>query len=485
MSIRWIASAYFRSVQRDPIWQRPLLLTIPALLALGWTSLSGYEGLNGQDAHDYLRIAVYWRHWASGGERPIMVEHPHGYPIAGALLGVPFNSTLLGLRTISLLAAFLLLFALRRTLLTTGTEGSAIDVYLLLAVGASPFVLRYTMMVMSDIPGMALLMMAFACSVRWNEDRTWALALSALLFAVLALAMRLAVAPMLVALVLALFHGARPGRWKRWSIAVLLFGVVLAAACFFVPVAEIEVIVARSPLGEWSPLNLFRRTLLSDDGVLHYRFPNVLYVLGLFVHPGILPIGVCLLPFFRWADLRATTARLAAFVLFGYLLFIAGMPFQNDRVLLMALPLVVVLLFPAFTRALAFVAHRGLSVRVLVAVVLVCQLGLFARAMWPQMMQARTERELAASVNALAPSHVYTHGMGAALVNYCSAVEVVELWYTELDTFHRSALVVVHPANLEAQWQGRPPFINWQRLQARGLDQVEDHPEGWTIQRVR
>ncbi len=471
-------------MQQDPTWQRPWLLTIPALLALAWISLSGYEGLNGQDAHDYLRMALQWRDWARGGDRPVMVEHPHGYPFAGALLGVPFNSTLLGLRMVSLLAMFLLLFALRRTLLATGAERQMVDLYLLLAAGASPFVLRYTMMVMSDIPGMALLMMAFVCTVRWNVDRTWAWALAALLFAMLALAMRLAVAPMLVALVLALFHGARPGRWKRWSIAGIMTGALLAAVWRIVAAEEVEAFVSRSPLAEWSPLNFFRRTLLSDDGVLHYRFPNLLYVLGVFFHPGFLPVGVLLFPFFRWSDLSAMTARLAVFVLCGYLLFIAGMPFQNDRVLLMALPLAVILLFPAFSRAVAFVAQRGATVRAVVAVALVCQLVLFARAMWPQMMQARTERELAASVNALAPSNVYTHGMGAALANYCPAVDVVELWYAELDMFQRGALVVVHPANLVDQWQGTPPFINWQRLQAQGLEQVEDHADGWTIQRV-
>ena len=44
-------------------------------------------------------------------------------------------------------------------------------------------------------------------------------------------------------------------------------------------------------------------------------------------------------------------ARLALGMVVVYLFFIGGLPFQNDRVLLFVQPFVVLLLFPAFVRA--------------------------------------------------------------------------------------------------------------------------------------
>jgi hypothetical protein len=460
-----------------------IFLLLPLLLALVWIRANGYEGVNGQDAHDYWHIAREWKwHWA-GGERPVMAEHPHGYPIAGAAVGLVVGNELIGLRVVSALSLLLLAFSLRWVLARYPENEGQLLAFVLLAVPAGPFLLRYAMMCMSDVPGIALVFLAYVMLVRWQQQEGPRFLLWAMVFAAAAMTVRLAVAPLIGALVLAMVHGDKPGRRVRWTVACIAAGALIALVVFFADGAEGG--VQHTPLAEWSPLNLFRRELHSDDGLLTYRFPNIVYVLGVFVHPGVLPIGVFLLPFVRAADLFTIRARMAAWCVGCYLLFIAGMPFQNDRVLLMAQPFVAVLLFPAFQRAWAWSAVKGPRPAWWVCAMAVVQLGLFARAIQPFMDQANTERALAGEVNALHPPRIYTHGMGAAFTNYCAPLPVTELWYSVMDTFEQGAVVVVKPQNLMEQWKGLPPGINWQRMRDQGVELLDQHPDGWSIGRVR
>lgn len=466
-------------------WSVLLLCGLPVLLAWAWVQASGYRGLNGQDAHDYLHIAQALEAWSEGGARPVMAEHPHGYPIAGAVLGKALGSPLRGLRLLSMVALLGIVFAFRAVLRRAFPGSQWIDPFLLLAFAASPFLLRYSLVVMSDVPAIALLALAFLCTVRWTTNGRAMWLAGAVCAALLALSMRLAAAPVVLLLAVAWVHGASPGRTWRWRIAIGLVVIGAVAALLTVPMDDLRTAIAHSPLAEWSPLNLFRRELTSDDGVLRYAVPNSVYVLSVVVHPGFVPMGVLLMPFVRRGDLRGAHAQVALLVLVGYLLFIAGMPFQNDRVLLMAQPFAVVLLFPAFTRAVEWIGARGFRPAWAVIAMLLVQAGLFVRATMPFIHQAEVERALADRVRASGAQHVYTHGMGAAFGTLCPGVEVTELWYGTIDRFAPGALIVVKPDNLTAQWQGLPPAINWERAQAQGLERVGDHPEGWVLLRVK
>jgi hypothetical protein len=450
--------------------------------ALSWSTWANHKGLNGQDAHDYLRIAKEWSHWSIGEGRPRMVEHPHGYPIAGALLGI-FGSELLGLRLISASALLLIAAMMRWLLLRPGAERIRVDVYVLLAVVLSPFMLRYSMVVMSDVPAMAIMMAAFLFTVRWLSEGRSCWPTLALLFIGLALGFRIAVAPLVLPLILAIVHGPSAGRRMRW-VAMFVGLALLIVGAWYALGADVLGMLG-SPLREWSPFNLFRRELHSDDGVLHYTFPNLLYVTSVVIHPGFFVMGLLLIPFVRRSDLGPVHARLALIMAVCYLLFIAGMPFQNDRVLLMVLPLVALLCYPAFTRALEFLRSKKIEWRCAVAVLAVIQAGLFIRAMVPFIHRSTVEQELAAIVNSEKPELVYTHGMGAAFVTYCPGVKVNELWYMELDHFEKGAMVVVHPRNLEDQWEGRPPAINWTRAQLQGVQVLHQRQDGWIVARVR
>ncbi len=458
---------------------------VPLIGGLVWCAVFGYQGLNGQDSHDYLRVAKSWSQWFAGGVRPPAAEHPQAYPFAGALLGRVLGDTLLAMRVLPVLAFLLLGFTLRKRLMLVAADRHALNVFLLLMIGSSPFLLRHALVAMSDLPGFALVVLTWAFWSKAQEQRDlWWIVMCAVV-ALLAVVVRFAAAPMVLGLLMLTWVGKAEGRSQRLLIAAGLAVAGMICAWFLMPTAEWAGIYLRSPLADWSPMNLFRRELHSDDGVLRYLLPNGLYVLGVFVHPGFMPIGAVLLPFVRRSDLAPLPARAAAVMLVCYLLFIAGMPFQNDRVLLMAQPFAVILFYPAFLRAWAWLKDRisrpGLVVALLVAV----QLGLFARAFYPFMRNARVEKELAEVVHHEGATRLYTQGMGAALSNYCPTVQVTELWYSGIDHFEKGALIVVNPLDLEAQWKGLNPADNWERAQAQGVRSLVERSDGWRIYRVQ
>ncbi|MCB9169498.1 MAG: hypothetical protein H6597_06270 [Flavobacteriales bacterium] len=466
-------------------WRSLIPCTFPIVLAWSWVSWQGYQGLNGQDAHDYHLIAQGYATWMhGGGARPAMVEHPHGYPIAGVLLGGLLGSTLIGLRAISacslLLLAGLMIHLVRRA---RWDRGASIALVLTMTASA-PFLLRYALTVMSDLPGIALVFGAYVCCLHWiagGADRWLVLSL---LVAALALTVRLATAPMLCALVagVLILRIQDPGKRRLVLTLVMAVSALFAAAWSFWP--RMHIAPLRPLLGDWSLLALFERVHRSDDGLLRYALPNVLYLLKVAVHPGFIPLGIVLLPFARRKDLNTPEARLALWPMLGYLLFIGGMPYQNDRVLLMAQPFVAVLFFPAFGRAWARLV--GARVRWAITLIVVMgQLALSMRAVRPFVRQAQLERELAGRIQMRHPQLVYTHGMGAAFRDLCPDVPVRELWYGVVEDFQSGGLVVVQPLSLEQQWQGEMPWINYRHALGQGLTYAALDPEGWVVQGVK
>jgi len=460
-----------------------LLVLCGGLLLFAW--YGDYAGVNGQDAHDHWRLARAWMEWWGGGVRPQVAEHPQGYPFLGALLGLSGVGGLWGLRMLSLLAFAALMLLLRALLLRLHGAASMgpIDRYLLLAAATCPFLLRYAATVMSDVTAMALLMGSFLALLRWLDRGRWPDVLWCILLGTLSLWVRMAVAPVLLVMGAALVLHPATGR----AVLKTVFGALAClAGLLFLRYGHADLVGARLwvPLSDWSPGNMFARVHRSDDGLLAYQLPNALYVLKLFVHPGFLLLGPFLLPFVRMADLVQHPVRWGAAALVAYVAFIACMPFQNDRVLLLALPFALLLLYPAFLRLEEWLRGMRVHTAAWISVVLLLQLVFAGRALWPFMEQARVERELAAVVSRSGAGHVHTHGMGAAFGNLCPDVSVTELWYGELAVLDPGSLIVVKPADIDRQWRGLPPAYNWSKACAQGMDTLAEHPAGWLVAKL-
>ncbi|MCB0780577.1 MAG: hypothetical protein KDC03_13810, partial [Flavobacteriales bacterium] len=187
----------------------------------------------------------------------------------------------------------------------------------------------------------------------------------------------------------------------------------------------------------------------------------------------------------RRQDLRVPVIGMAVLLALVYLLFVAGMPYQNDRVYLFAQPFLAVAYAPAFQRVIARSSGVVDRLRRTWPLLVVVQAALFVRAMTPFVQQARMEHEVAARLRELEARRIYTHGLGAALEGLLPEAKVTELWYRELDTFETGAYVVVRPEDLERQWKGLPPEVNWSKLRAQGLLICDRDMGGWCLAQVQ
>jgi hypothetical protein len=330
-----------------------------------------------------------------------------------------------------------------------------------------------------------LVFFCFGSLVAAHEQRRKGWYLLAVAAAGCAIAMRYAALPLLAAALFVILVARTPKRTRPFTLLVALVMVFTLAALFTFRPAWLAEKCVDTPMEHWSGANLFRSEHHSDDGELSYRFPNIAYALSIVVHPGFVPMAVLLLPFARWRDLSGHAPRLAVGMLATYLVFTAGLPFQNDRVMLMALPFIAFLVHPAFGRAWSWVATKGLPPVWPTAGMAIVQLGLFARAMWPFVEQARVERELTALLREVDATHVYTHGLGPMLSNCCPEMMVTEMWYDRIDRFRSGAIVLVNAPNLQVQWQGLHPWENWERVRAQGVQPLAERKDGWVMARVR
>ncbi|MBK7944984.1 MAG: hypothetical protein IPJ85_06610 [Flavobacteriales bacterium] len=456
------------------------LLLLPLAAALLWCAATGYQGLNGQDAHDYLRIAREWARAFGGEAWPRMQEHPHGYPLLGALIGATGIGELLALRLISAAALVLAMFALTHVLrFGTNDEvqnASPLLAFIFFGMALSPFLLRQSMAVMSDMAAIASCALAFMQCVRWMDDGRKPRLLWMLLALAVGFSFRLAVAPIAIVLLgWALFHmiDATAGLLLEWSSLLVVAGLFMPSAALMVGL----------PVEDWSSQNLIRSEHHSDDGYFELSPAQRGVLLLAPVHPGFIPFGIALVPFFRRSDWSDARTQLAATLFISYAVFVGGMPYQNDRVLLLAQPFALVMLWPAFQRAWAWLESRSSLRAVVLACTVVAQVALCVRAISPFVQQARIEREVLTKVVALEPTHVYTHGLGAAAGTYLPGIAVTELWQAEVDRFVAGSVVVAKPFDLEAQWLGLHPQRNWARALEQGAREVETI-DGWVLLKV-
>ncbi len=466
-------------------WRTPLLLLVP-LLAWGWVRWGiGFDGLYGQDSFEYLRYATALRQWWLGGADPGWHAWPVGYGLTGALLSLAGWEGALAMQGISALALVATLYATRQLalLLQPQVERAVLDLYLLLGLALAPLLLRADVLVMSDLLALGWMMAALLCLARYREAQQgrWVA-----LFALCAgLAMNTRYATLLPLLPAGLYLGWQLGRARRsgWLLAVLAIVAVTWIPHLLLKQGAAGELFHHYSLTLWSLHHWFERAFVTGDGYQSYRLPNLLYALYPLYHPALLLGGPLLLLGWRRGDLADPLARLLLAGLLLYLAFIAGIPLQNQRFLILAVPLVLLLLLPAALR-LWYLLPRWARLGA-VATALLFQLGLTAREMVPLLERNRWERALAAEVASYPAAPLYTFDVTMALRARGVPEPVIDLWLAPIEHYPTGAYVLFNAPRFARQWQGHRLMQNWDRLQ-RGyqLETLFQHGDGWTLYRI-
>ncbi|MEL6823374.1 MAG: hypothetical protein AAFP70_16570, partial [Calditrichota bacterium] len=355
--------------------------------------------------------------------------------------------------------------------------------YLFLFMMLSPFFLQSSLLIMSD-----MLATAFVASTlliaRYLEDQPRTSGFLLMLFlAACAVTTRYAVAPLVIYPVLRhwriLFNSFQPS---------LLFKSAIVGIAPFLPHLLIRRgnstgFLSHQWLVNWSPLNFFRNEYQTVEGFAVHKLPNILHALSSFYHPGFIFCGILILLFARRSDLKRFSLPLISIGL--YLIFLAGIPYQNIRYLLPAFPLTLIVIYPAFQRSFEAILNKSLQYAI-VAIVITAQVFLIARYSHPIRQANALEQNIAATVKTYpATMHIYAFGVAQSLPSYNVENEIINIYYKPLESAVTPSLLLFNPKRYEHQWRDQNPMNNWNFLNREyAVNTMKDFGGGWYLYEV-
>lgn len=469
----------------------------PLLVVAGFVFLSKiliFNGLYGQDAHEYLRQskAIFDRlngpTTLSSGRGD--AEFAAGYPLAGALFQFLGLDAATALQIVSWLSAGLALWCFDGCLrvLSPGARAESRWVFTALALGLAPYFVRAGLTAMSDALGVTLTLAAFANGLRVLETGRIGAAAWATFFAGLAVTTRFSLAALLAPLAAILIFYLLKN--KKWMLAILtIFAGFLGFSFHFL----FKTGTAQNPLGhsllqDWSLFHFFKATFTNASGTVDYGLPNILYIFFPLAHPGfclLLP-GLFLLA--KKTDTHLIAKRVLLACLAAYLLLLGGIPHQNLRYLLPAYAILLLLFFPAWDRMFAygFYFFKRLTLAI-IALVFVVQIVFTVRILAPTLTRNRLETAVAAEIRRALPPNatLFAFDLDVALRTYLPDFQIKNLWERRYEDFPPGSFILFNEPRLREQWRGQNPMLNWDFAKENyELREVCALPEGWKLYEV-
>lgn len=467
-----------------------LLLVAAGLLLLRFAT--GFNGLYGQDSHEYLRYAQRLADFFTSGADPGDYFWPVNYPLYGALLSLLTGDVLTVLQLISITAFLLTLVYIIRFISLFYPQQplqSRVYAYIGLVVCLSPLMLQSALVIMSDMLAVFFTTAAVYHMLAYRDFQERRDFYLAIFLAGSAVMTRYATAVILLIPAVAFLRAYRPHiRWQEslWGLAIILFCV---APHFLIRAWQSAAFLEHPALVSWSIENWFKQQFNTTDGFASYRFLNLLYGFINTVHPAFFFLGGALAFFIRKKDLRSNKQLLllASIVLYG--LFLAGIPYQNLRFLLLSFPLVVVLMYPLFSRSIDRLLRPNFSVYLFVGVVVTIQLGLNYKyssgTLQSNLLEQRIARTMKSYDAGEDKNPIYTFWIDSALKTYGIKNPIVNLWHKKLESADSSGLVLFNESSFRQQWQGKNPMQNWEFLKENyQLQKIEELPQGWELYRL-
>ncbi len=467
---------------------------LPVLFFLCLAILSyllNFNGLYGQDAHEYLRQSRVIFDRLSGLPGPPAelgdAEFAGGYPLLGALFRFLLGDSVLALQVLSWVAAALGLWIFERllALLAPGARADSRWVMAGLGVVLAPMFLRASLTSMSDGLGLLFALSTFFLGFRALEKGRATDLMGAAMLGAFAFSTRYALIALLFPLAVALVHSLISR--KKYGVliwAAAAFGLAMLPH-FWLKTGGMENLLTHSIASRWSVLHFFKSSFEgAAGGISSNLLPNLLFLLFPLFHPAFciaLP-GLFLLA--KKTDLLLPTKRILFSGAVLYLILLGGLPQQNLRFLFPVYIVVLLLLFPAWDRffCYGFLFFKRLATGVLItalAVQLVCCVKFLA----PTISRNRLETEIAQQLQAVLPpnAEVYAFDLDVSLRTYLPEVQFHNLWIQRYPTFSSGHFVLFNEA-LRPQWQGQNPILNWDAMKSKHrLVRQLEMPEGWGL----
>jgi hypothetical protein len=418
-----------------------------------------FDGLYGQDAYEYLRYTEALKSFFTIGKTPGDYFWGIYYPIIGSVLSFIVSKTAMALQLISVLSLCIGSIYLEKIIRLVYNPNTTQNIPFLFFT-LSPFVLVYSVLVMSDMFACGLTIAAVYHLLVFVKKEAAKNLVFGTCLVMLAILTRYAAAVILFPFcVLVLIHIIKNRNYIYPIISLIAAGLIAVPHIVIRSQNSLQ-FLSHEWLASWNISNLFRMQFSTVDGEMHYNCINLIYTFFIFFHPAFLVFGFVLVLFFlkaRKIELgKYQTLFLIAVIL--YSVFLAGIPFQNKRFLTLAFPFAIVFLFPLIKQLYQRLSHPKL-VFTIIALIQLSLAVYYGKSFYDRNL---LERNIAREIEKYNGSTIYAFDIDIALKSRKPDFNYRSLWKEKHTGFEKNALLLVNEKQLKKQWKGKNPLLNWQ-----------------------
>lgn len=461
---------------------------VPSIIFLVLIIFFKFNGLYGQDSHEYYRYSRDIITFLNGGPLPLHFHWPVFYPICGALFSFVIPDLLFTLQLISFLSLIFSIYFIQKILKLIGVQsGNNLTIYLLTALSLSPFMIIYSSAVMTDMFSIFFITGAVFFFFKYSDSSKAKYFYLFVFFSGSAFMTRYAAAVILIIPVLIILKKLFIPLRKE-KLVLIPFAVVISFICIFPHFylkSGTTYAVTDLSVRHWDTANFLYRSFSTSEGFSSSIEPNIVFAFSNLFHPYYIFFGIILLFFIRKADWNVTAVRLSILILILFAIFMAGFPFQNKRHLLLSFPFVIIILYNPFNRALAYLKNRQAIKTSVIIILCLVQLLIFSYAFNKIYELNRIEKNISAAISGYDNEVIYTFFIDPALHTYGVNKIIINMWDQKINSFQKNGLVLFNVKKFKEQWKDKNPLINWNKIKNNyRLTKLQSFDDGWELYEI-
>lgn len=441
------------------------------------------DGLYGQDAYEYLRFTKELHHFWQGNTMPYNFFWPIAFPFYGSLVAFFTPNESWALQLISTFSLVGSLYYIEALLKKNLINFQWLRVYILLFFFLSPYILRGSLLCMSDMLGMFFICGHLFHYINYkttNANKDLALLVLYAFNAVLTrYAAAILIAPTLFLIGVQLLQKQE---FKKIGLSIFIFFIAVLPHIYFTSNGYFT-FTKHEWLIKWDFFNFFQRTFITPDGIAKHTFPNIIFYIATAFHPGYFFIGIIILLYaiIKKKIIITYTVFIVAIVL--YILFLAGTPIQNSRFVLLLMPFLVVLLYPNFI----FLCKNTSKKKLFVCAIILIQCGFFIFSFQKFYKRMCLENQI---YQCLQKNYynipIYTFDMDVALKGKELKGQLRSLYDERYSSFEKNSLLLFNYEKFKTQWKDKNPMLNWKKVnEHNSLVIKEKFEDGWYLYEIK
>lgn len=446
----------------------------------------GFDGLYGQDSYEYLRYTNAIQTYITSGKHPNSFYWPVLYPLLGSLIGFFVGSTAFAMQLIACLSLSIFgIYTFKTLNILYPKCYNTNRIYVLLFGILSPYFLKAGLVVMSDVTASMFITLSLYFFLKAYKLQTrFVLSLFFISCAIMTrYAALIIVCPIGLLSVLIIY---KRKQFKDLFLGIF-FSMLICIPFLILQWHHLFGATSNYFFNAWSFSNFFSSFYETIDGVQNYNFPNIAFVFSIFIHPGFISIGFVLSVFFisKRKNIHGTPQLLFLTSSLLYLVFLAGIPFQNYRVVSLVFPVILLLLYPAFLTLIQLKYFEKFKHSLTLSFVVI-QFFLWGVTFKNVYRRVSFEKEVYTHLKNYQGKKLYSFDIDVALQGRGLNFIYKNMYLDFYNDFNTNDLVLFHPTLFSKQWQNHNVMLNWEFMTTNyNLEILESLPLGWKLYKIK